>query len=106
MRSRRDLDGSPLTQVVDKLGLKEVRGRLLLRLGVFDEARHVYAELLGRNPEQFTYHAGLQARYYESLHHNESATCTPSCWGVTRSSLLTTRGCRRDTINHYIIMRP
>ena len=50
--------------MVDKLGLKEVRGRLLLRLGMFDEARHVYAELLGRNPEQFTYHAGLQARYY------------------------------------------
>ena len=49
--------------MVDKLGLKEVRGRLLLRLGLFDDARDVYSELLGRNPEQFTYHAGLQARY-------------------------------------------
>ena len=50
------------SQVVDKLGLKEVRGRLLLRLGRYDEAREVYSELLGRNPEQFTYHAGLQAQ--------------------------------------------
>ena len=49
------------SEVVDKIGLKEARGRLLLLLSRFEEAHAVYTELLARNPENFAYHAGLQA---------------------------------------------
>ena len=49
------------TQVVDKLGMKETRGQLLLKLEKFDEAATVFAELISRNPENVRYHAGRQA---------------------------------------------
>ena len=47
--------------VVDKTSWKQYRGRLLLQLGRFDEAKAVFNTLLKANPENFGYHAGLQA---------------------------------------------
>merc|ERR1740117_1829838 len=49
------------TQVVDKSGMKETRGQLLLKLEKFDEAAKVFTELVSRNPENVRYHAGRQA---------------------------------------------
>jgi peptide alpha-N-acetyltransferase len=49
------------TLVVDKLGFREKRGQLLLKLDQFVEAGEIYAELLARNPENVRYHAGRQA---------------------------------------------
>lgn len=48
-------------KVVDGVSWKQKRAQLLLQLHRFDEARDVYLELLKRNPEQFGWHAGLQA---------------------------------------------
>jgi peptide alpha-N-acetyltransferase len=46
---------------VDGVSWKQKRAQLLLKLHRFDEARDLYLELLKRNPEQFGWHAGLQA---------------------------------------------
>ena len=48
-------------EVVDKIGMKETKARILLQLRRFDEARAVYDAMLSRNPEHMGYHAGLQA---------------------------------------------
>ena len=47
--------------VVDKSGLQHKRAELMLRLGRFQESEKLYSELLKRNPENITTHAGLQA---------------------------------------------
>jgi len=47
--------------VVDKTSWKQSRGTALLQLGRFDEAKAVFDTLLKANPENFGYHAGLQA---------------------------------------------
>ena len=50
------------SQLVDKLHYHEKRSQLLIQLGQFAEAEHVYRTvLLRRNPEHYGYHAGLQA---------------------------------------------
>ena len=48
-------------KVVDVVAWKQKRAQLLLQLRRFAEARELYLELLQRNPEQFGWHAGLQA---------------------------------------------
>jgi len=47
-------------EILDVLGLQESRAQLLLDTGAFDAAEVEYRDLLRRNPENYTYHAGLQ----------------------------------------------
>ena len=49
-------DGS----VRDLLSLRETRGRLLLRLGRFEEAREHFVSLVKYNADNYAYHRGLQ----------------------------------------------
>ena len=54
------LDASA-SQIVDKQGMKEKRGELLLLLGKWDDAAALYSSLLCKNSENGIYHAGRQA---------------------------------------------
>ena len=47
-------------EILDVLGCLESRAQLLLDTGAFDAAEAEYRALLRRNPENYTYHAGLQ----------------------------------------------
>uniref|UniRef100_A0A7S0PZY0 Uncharacterized protein n=1 Tax=Coccolithus braarudii TaxID=221442 RepID=A0A7S0PZY0_9EUKA len=47
--------------VVDKVSLREKVAQLLVKLGRFEDAKKAYNDMLDRNPEHFTYHAGLQS---------------------------------------------
>ena len=47
--------------IVDKQGMKEKRGELLLQLGMWDDADALYSSLLCKNSENGIYHAGRQA---------------------------------------------
>ena len=74
-------------QILDKLGLKEKRGQLLLGLGRFDEAAGVYADLLSRNVENGGYHAGRQAAALRSstiIPHWHTIDVSPDTEGVLR----------------------
>lgn len=51
---------SKATKIVDKLGLKEVRASLLLKLNRSKEAEETYLSLLSFNSENYSYYEGLQ----------------------------------------------
>ena len=61
--SQRALDHLDASEalIVDKQGMKEKRGELLLLLGRWDEADALYSSLLCKNSENGIYHAGRQA---------------------------------------------
>jgi hypothetical protein len=53
--------GSTAGRLRDPLGVREQEARLLLALGRATEAEAAYRRLIATNPENYGYHAGLQA---------------------------------------------
>ena len=53
-------------EIVDGLCVLEKRAQLLRELGKFAEAEPLYRQLLKRNPEHYSYHAGVQACILQS----------------------------------------
>ena len=68
------LGGDRAGHIVDHLGWYQKRGELLLRLGRYDEARHIYQVLLETNPENYDWHRGLQCCLLKFLEDSTAAS--------------------------------
>lgn len=66
LRHLRDFSG----QICDKLAVKETMGDLLLRLQQYEQAAHVWEDLIRRNPENTLYYE----RYLEAMRYADGAT--------------------------------